>query len=81
MSDIEITDAQKSVVIYLISKGFLKKIAVKIVQELKIKNSDEFAQLTDTQINNLTTIKLWHKDELIRARNIYREKLNNRVPI
>ena len=69
---IDLTDAQKSVGIYLSTMGFTRQNIADIFGQLKIENLDEFSQLSDEQINGLTSpLKPIHKRELIEARNIY----------
>ena len=70
--EIDLTDAQKPVAMYLLIEGFMQRIIVEIFRQLKIENSDEFSQLSDEQINRLTDpIKPVHKRSLIEARNDY----------
>ena len=58
----DLTDAQKSVVIYLKTLDFTTKIALEIIKQLEIKNKHDFLKLTDEQIDGLLPpIYLIHK--------------------
>ena len=73
--EIDLTDAQKTVVMYLLTMGFKRQVGREICRQLKIENLDEFSQLSDEQINGLTPpINFIHKRELIEARNNYCER-------